>query len=238
LIDLAQRERAFVWHMHVMPADGRSIVKEQIECAVFGGKWDGRSLTIPIRFYDGILVIMRLARLSLNTAAQERSDLDSEYCRASLPKWGEVRIDLSFAGGAGMNPPAAVPLRSLKDKFLALLIAGCTYPMRWFGAACVRFQHIGKGPGCNLFELVPLLLSFPCFKASNFFFKIAYRLNQRRLFRLRVQQGFLYGEELLLELDGCFEKLSGIPQTHYGLGNVRKRLDRIESLADSYQIRH
>jgi hypothetical protein len=27
LIGLAQRERAFVWHMHVMPEDGCSIVK-------------------------------------------------------------------------------------------------------------------------------------------------------------------------------------------------------------------
>src|SRR6516225_158636 len=109
-----------------------------------------------------------------------------------------------------MNPSAAIPLNSLKDKFLVLLVAGCTYPMKGFGIACIRLQHVGKGPGSNLLQLVSLLLSFPCFKASNFFFKIAYSLNQRRLFCLRIRQGGLHREDLLVKLDGLFEDLCSI----------------------------
>jgi hypothetical protein len=137
-----------------------------------------------------------------------------------------------------MNPSATEKFFSLKDRFLALLVAGCTYPMNGFGAACSRLQHIGKAPRSNFFQLVSLLLSFPCFKASTFFFKVAYSLNQRRLFCLRIKQGFLYGEDLLLELDGCVEQLCRIPQTHHGLGKIGERLNRVKALADSYQIGH
>jgi hypothetical protein len=32
LIDLAQRERAFVWHAHVLPESSYAAVKDQLEC--------------------------------------------------------------------------------------------------------------------------------------------------------------------------------------------------------------
>ena len=76
-----------------------------------------------------------------------------------------------------MYPSAAIPFFPLKDRLLVLLVTGCTYPMRGFGIACIRLQHIGEGSGSNLLQLISLLLSFPCFKASNVFFKMAYRLN-------------------------------------------------------------
>jgi hypothetical protein len=40
-------------------------------------------------------------------------------------------------------------------------------------------------------------------------------LNQRRLLRLRISQGGLYGENFLVKLDGIFEELRRIPQTSY-----------------------
>jgi hypothetical protein len=46
---------------------------------------------------------------------------------------------------------------------------------------------------------------------------LAYRLNQRRLLCLRIRQGGLYGQNLLIELDGIFEELRGVPRTSYSL---------------------
>ena len=79
--------------------------------------------------------------------------------------------------------------------------------MNGFGSAFFLFYNISQTSRVKFAELVVLLLSFPCFKASNFFFKMAYRLNQRRLFRLRVGQRGLYRKDLLVELDGIFEEL-------------------------------
>ena len=60
--------------------------------------------------------------------------------------------------------------------------------MRWFGRLCIRLQNIGKGAESNPLKLVPLLLSFPCFEASHFFFKLAYTLQERQL-RLASGEG-------------------------------------------------
>jgi hypothetical protein len=57
--------------------------------------------------------------------------------------------------------------------------------MRWFGSSCLWLQHISKRTPCNSFEVILLLFSFPCFKISNFFFKICYMLNQRRALLLQ-----------------------------------------------------
>ena len=53
--------------------------------------------------------------------------------------------------------------------------------MRWLGALSLWFQGISKKSVAHCFQLVALLLSIPCFKASHFFFKIVYSLQQRRL---------------------------------------------------------
>ncbi len=58
-----------------------------------------------------------------------------------------------------------------------MLIATCTYLMDRFAAAHQVLQNISKGPLPNVLKLIALLLCVPCFKASNFFFKLAYLLN-------------------------------------------------------------
>lgn len=53
--------------------------------------------------------------------------------------------------------------------------------MHRLGTLGVLFYHISKSSvQPDILKLISLLLSFPCFHASNFFFSIAYGLNQRR----------------------------------------------------------
>ena len=110
--------------------------------------------------------------------------------------------------------------------------------MLWLGALGVRLHNISKRSSGHFYEFIPLLLCFPCFKASNFFFALAYRFNQRRLFRLRIGQGFLHREDLLIQLDSCFEQLCQIPQTHKGLYEIRCSLKRIQALTDGDEVNH
>ena len=54
-----------------------------------------------------------------------------------------------------------------------------------------RFKNISERSAAEVVQLVALLLSFPCFKASHFFFKLVYMFNQRRLLRLCGKDLFL-----------------------------------------------
>jgi hypothetical protein len=74
----------------------------------------------------------------------------------------------------------------LQYGFDAALVAGCTYTMKCFGWLSIWFQRVSErwATTNQLLKLIPLLLSFPCFKASHFFFKLAYAIQQRRLSRL------------------------------------------------------
>ena len=97
--------------------------------------------------------------------------------------------------------------------------------MRRLGALCIFLQHIDQGAATEYrLEFISLLLSFPCFHVSNFFFALAYRLNQRRLLHLRIRQGGLRREDLLVQLDGLFEDLRSVPQTHHSLDVALGRL--------------
>ena len=79
----------------------------------------------------------------------------------------------------------------LKYRFDATLITTCTYAMKRFGRLSIWFQRIGQrcAATSQLLQLIALLLSIPCFKASHFFFKLAYAVQQRRL-RLACNEDF------------------------------------------------
>ena len=89
--------------------------------------------------------------------------------------------------------------------------------MGWLARLGIFFSHIVKGAASDIPQLIILFLSIPCFKASDLFFKLAYRLDQRSLLGLRIRQGGLHGENLLVQLDGLFEDLRRVPQTSYSL---------------------
>ena len=80
---------------------------------------------------------------------------------------------------------------TLENRFHAILVAICTQGMAGF-AMCFRlFQHVSDHSGNKLYKAIALLLSVPCFRASHFFFKLAYALNQRHLLRLCGEDFFL-----------------------------------------------
>ena len=79
----------------------------------------------------------------------------------------------------------------LQDRFISVLVAVWAYEMRWFGRLSVRLSTVGHRSPTKFVHFVALLLSVPCFKASHFFFKLAYAANQRRLLRLGRKDLFL-----------------------------------------------
>lgn len=108
---------------------------------------------------------------------------------------------------------------------MSLLIASGTYAMNWF-STCFRFlQFISESAPSKVLKIIALLLSFPCFKASHFFFKIVYSLNQRRLRSLCGEDVFLKFYDRRVATDSIvniFQSLrhieSGIKgaEAHYG----------------------
>src|SRR3990172_1887573 len=81
-----------------------------------------------------------------------------------------------LANRASKGIPAVFRWHVLEDRALTILIAICTYVMRKFAVAHGLLQRINHGPYKRGHQLVALLLSLPCFHASDFFFKCAYLL--------------------------------------------------------------
>ena len=117
------------------------------------------------------------------------------------------------------------PCRVLNDLYPAIAIAMCTYPMGWFGRASRWFQHVSERSPTEVLKFIALLLSVPCFKASHFFFKGAYLLQQRRI-RL------LGGDDLPLQINRGLvpdiEVLQGLRRTKHAIecAYARKYVDR------------
>ncbi len=69
----------------------------------------------------------------------------------------------------------------LQKTWLTILIAICAKPSILLGAAHGFLENLNKSTGSHFLKFIALFLCFPCFKASHFFFKLAYSLQQRRL---------------------------------------------------------
>jgi hypothetical protein len=82
---------------------------------------------------------------------------------------------------------AGVSMMVLQYGFLAVLVALCTQPMRWFGRLSIFLTNIGERTSPDVFKLVFFLLSTPCFQFGHFFFKLACFFNQCRLRLLCVE---------------------------------------------------
>jgi len=114
----------------------------------------------------------------------------------------------------------------LKQRLLAVLVAICTYPMRWFGAAHGFLHRVSQRPIPKLLQFVALLLTAPIFQASNFFFNLAYLLNERRAFLLSRERARLSVKDLGLKFDGLGLKGGSVPQTYHRLRNILGSLER------------
>jgi hypothetical protein len=105
----------------------------------------------------------------------------------------------------------ASAFRGLEVRLLAILVAVCAKPVRWFAVLHARFHHASQSSWVDSLKLVTLLLSFPCFKISHLFFKFAYALQQRRLL-------LLGGEDLFLQ------SIMSIGPLVAGICQVRSRI--------------
>ena len=75
----------------------------------------------------------------------------------------------------------------LKDRLPFVVVAASTKLMLGFAALANSLGSIGESSRSNLVKLISFRLSFPLFKASHCFFKLAYSINQRELLRMSRQ---------------------------------------------------
>src|SRR5206468_3525411 len=111
----------------------------------------------------------------------------------------------------------------LQDRSLAVVIALCTYQMRRFGALCLWFQRISRSSP-YFREFIFLLFTFPCFKVSNFFFKIAYLFQQRKLRLLGRKCALLGGKDLSLQFENLVLNYGGISDTYKASSDFKRGL--------------
>jgi hypothetical protein len=78
----------------------------------------------------------------------------------------------------------------LKKYLFPFLETICTYWMRRFAALCLWLQEPSDSMP-EFFQFISILLGIPCFKASHFFFKLTYSIQQRFL-RLSCSDEFFF----------------------------------------------
>ncbi len=81
---------------------------------------------------------------------------------------------------------AFVPIK-LKNRFDTLLVTLGTNVMNRLAVCHFRFQSIDERTGSEFVQLVALLLCRPIFYCHQFFFKLVYAANSRRIGRLRFK---------------------------------------------------
>jgi len=105
--------------------------------------------------------------------------------------------------------------------------------MRWFGAAFSGLKHVSNSSVPQIFKVVALLLSFPCFKISHFFFKLAYAINQRRALLIRRKCAVLGIDNRGLEFDHLGIEGLSVAQTYHRLRDIASELDRRKCRANA-----
>lgn len=135
-----------------------------------------------------------------------------------------------MARWTGVGAPRPFNVRAgLQKRFLAALVARCTYLMNWFAAWRTFFQDVSERPEVGyLLQLIALFLRLPCFHISNLFFEIAYALNQRRAFLVDLENARLGIHEPLLKF--AFPSLKGL--------SVSDREQRLRHVLECLKGRH
>src|SRR5262249_9795541 len=129
--------------------------------------------------------------------------------------------------------PHGLPKLLLQDRLAAVAIAVCTYVMLWVGAAHVFLNRISRHAPSDLGKLVALLLCFPCFEISNFFFKLAYLFQQRRLRRIGLKCASLGGENYAVEFDDLVLNHDSVAEAYHCLSDFACRLNRSHHCSNS-----
>lgn len=109
---------------------------------------------------------------------------------------------------------------------MRLFITWLTKPVRWFTAAGLWLQRVSVGCRPYGLEFVPLLLCFPAFYASDFFFKLAYAVGQFELRRLGRKRCLLGGEDYSVDFRDLPLKQRSIAKTYCALRDFSERIER------------
>ena len=80
--------------------------------------------------------------------------------------------------------------------------------------------------------MVFLFLSIPCFHVSNFFFKLAYTLQQRKLVSIGRKCRSLGGEDYSLKFNDLRLDHCSITETYHSLYDFARRLERSSDGSD------
>ena len=97
--------------------------------------------------------------------------------------------------------------------------------MRWFGSAATFFKRVEHYSRPGTYQSIALFLFFPYFYASDFFSKIAYFLNQRRLPRISRKCAVLGGQDSALQLDHVSLNIRERFKLKETLGNITSELE-------------
>lgn len=116
-------------------------------------------------------------------------------------------------------------VRMTENGLLTFVETRCTELMNWLGSLCFRLQNISKSSTTMIGQLIPLLLSFPCFKLSHLFFKTAYFLQQRHLVRLGRECAALGGKNYSLQVDNLSLHGSNLFEIKKALSNISRRFE-------------
>jgi hypothetical protein len=115
----------------------------------------------------------------------------------------------------GSEPLAASQLAIRALTPFSFFVTVCAYPVRWFASAGRFFKRIDRCTNPWLVQAVALFLCIPCFKISNFFLKVSYFLNKRRVFLSQVRIARVDLPEFRQQRIAMFEaerRISGIYQ--------------------------
>lgn len=110
--------------------------------------------------------------------------------------------------------------------------------MGWFARVGISSRDVSERPIPNILQFVFLFFSIPCFKASNFFFEIAYTLQQRELVALGRKCVRLGGEDYSLQFDDRLIEFREVSDRHQRLRHILGKLQRRNRTHDEGHVWH
>jgi hypothetical protein len=154
-----------------------------------------------------------------------------------LPRAAEIDVGMADMAHRNVTPARNAGL-VLQYGFFSLLETACTNIMRRFSGSCLFFQRVSECPAPNLFKLIALLLSFPCFEISHLFFKFAYAFQHRRALILCRKRGIVSVDQLGLEFQKLPLKRRSIAETYHSLRDILSRLESRQRMGNGSKIGH
>src|ERR1700730_18282968 len=146
-----------------------------------------------------------------------------------------VKISLAFRTFENQIHATIPPL---KKGGLSVLVICCTKIMDWLSACHVFLQAISKNSRSQFLQFIALFLCFPCFKVGQFFFKVAYFLNQRRALIISRKYTLLGLDNRALQFEDLSLKGRSITYVYHRLRDVYGRIQRVSDDADCCDVNH